>query len=131
MKELVLLRGIPGAGKSSVAKMMESLGALIIAADDFHMINGVYDWKPERVAWAHRMCQLATDKAMACREPVIVVHNTFTTEKEMEEYVQFADKYGYTVRTLIVENRHGSKNVHNVPDATLDKMERRFSVKLR
>ena len=32
--------------------------------------------------------------------------------------------------SLIVENRHGGKNVHGVPDETLEKMEQRFSIKL-
>jgi len=131
MKELVLLRGIPGSGKTSTAKVMESMGALIVAADDFHMKDGAYNWKPERVGFAHKMCQEVTMEAMSDEKEVIVVHNTFTTDREMAEYFSLADRFGYTVRTLVVENRHGGTNNHSVPDATLDKMENRFSIKLR
>jgi hypothetical protein len=62
--------------------------------------------------------------------PEIAVSNTFTQEWEMQTYVDLANKYGYQVTTLIVENRHGNKNVHNVPDETLDRMRNRFEVKL-
>ena len=48
----------------------------------------------------------------------------------MKDYFDLASTYGYRVVSLIVENRHGSKNVHNVPEETLEKMRNRFEVKL-
>ena len=63
-------------------------------------------------------------------EPTIVVSNTFTTEKEMKPYYKLAEQYGYRVHSLIVENRHGGINEHNVPDETLEKMKKRFEIKL-
>jgi len=44
--------------------------------------------------------------------------------------MDLARQFGYMVYTVIVENRHGSVSVHGVPEATLDKMKARFSVKL-
>jgi len=41
-----------------------------------------------------------------------------------------ANRYGYRIHTLIVENRHGSKNVHNVPDDKLEQMKDRFEISL-
>jgi hypothetical protein len=68
---------------------------------------------------------------MRHEHPTVVVSNTFTQELEMEAYYELAKKYDYRVSTLVVENRHGGKNVHNVPDEVLDKMEARFEVKLK
>ena len=48
----------------------------------------------------------------------------------MKPYYELAEKYGYAVFSLIVENRHGGKNVHNVPEETLEKMRNRFEIKL-
>lgn len=62
--------------------------------------------------------------------PEIAVSNTFTQEWEMEPYMELAKKYGYTVFTIIVENRHGGVNQHNVPDEVLNKMRERFEIKL-
>ena len=49
---------------------------------------------------------------------------------EMEPYFKLAEKYGYMVFTMVVENRHGGKNLHGVPDDTLEKMKSRFEIQL-
>mgnify|MGYP000037026758 CR=1 FL=1 len=67
---------------------------------------------------------------MQREKPKIAISNTFTQDWEMESYIQLANQYGYRVHTIIVENRHGGVNVHDVPDATLGNMRNRFSVKL-
>jgi hypothetical protein len=48
----------------------------------------------------------------------------------MKEYFDLAEKYGYTVVSLIVENRHGGKNIHGVPDEKVEQMKKRFEIKL-
>jgi hypothetical protein len=48
----------------------------------------------------------------------------------MQAYVDLAEKYGYRVFSVIVENRHGSSNVHGVPDEVIEKMKERFEIKL-
>jgi hypothetical protein len=60
----------------------------------------------------------------------IVVSNTFTQEWEMNDYYKMAEELGYMVFSLIVENRHGGKNIHGVPDDKLEIMKNRFEVKL-
>jgi hypothetical protein len=44
--------------------------------------------------------------------------------------LKLAQKYDYKVVSLIVENRHGNKSVHDVPDETIEKMKKRFEVSL-
>jgi hypothetical protein len=60
----------------------------------------------------------------------IVVSNTFTQEWEMNSYFKLAEKYDYKVFSLIVENRHGGKNTHGVPDEKLGIMKNRFEIQL-
>jgi hypothetical protein len=60
----------------------------------------------------------------------IVVSNTFTQEWEMDAYYKMAEELGYRVTSMIVENRHGGKNDHGVPDDKLETMKNRFEVKL-
>jgi hypothetical protein len=45
--------------------------------------------------------------------------------------LDLAKAYDYNVVSLIVENRHGNKSVHGVAEETMDKMEKRFEIKLR
>ena len=48
----------------------------------------------------------------------------------MEPYIEMSKEYGFTVFTLIVENRHGGVNQHNVPEDIIEKMKNRFEIKL-
>ena len=41
-----------------------------------------------------------------------------------------AKQYGYTVFSVIIENRHGGVNKHGVPEDKLKMMKDRFEVKL-
>jgi len=67
---------------------------------------------------------------MQDNEELIVVHNTFTADWEMDAYFDLARKHGYAIHTIIVENRHGSKNVHDVPQDSIKDQIKRFSVTL-
>ena len=67
---------------------------------------------------------------MSHEHSTVVVSNTFTREWEMFEYFILAEKYGYRVVSLIVENRHNGDSIHNVPIDKIEQMEDRFEVKL-
>lgn len=132
MKELFLLRGLPGSGKSTLAK---SIGGLHIEADQYFMEDGVYKFDPTQLKNAHNYCQgqtqawMKTDGAQV-NVNRIVVSNTFTQEWEMQPYYDLAEKHGYRVYSLVVENRHGGLNEHNVPEESMVKMKNRFEFKL-
>ena len=127
-KILIIVRGIPGSGKTSFAEM---LGRAICCADDFHITrDGKYVWKPERVGMGHDWCQRKCRRFMKKQVERIIVANTSTTEREMQPYMDLARQFGYKVFSVIVENRHGNASVHGVPEVTLDKMRERFNIKL-
>jgi len=60
----------------------------------------------------------------------IIIANTNTTPKEFAPYVNMAKEHNYNVVFLIVENRHGCSNIHNVPPEILEKMKNRFDIAL-
>lgn len=125
---LILLRGLPGAGKTTVAEL---LGCECFAADDYQDLYADGVFNTSLLGQAHHYCRGGVIEAMQKGTPRIAVHNTLTTPKELGEYYQLATEFGYLVVSLIVENRHGNKSVHNVPEEVMDKMEKRFDVKLR
>lgn len=136
-KELILLRGVPGAGKSTVAKLMGAGGAgyAHFEADMYFMEDGVYKFNPTKIRDAHAWCQNSVERAMLLNHTtgdnsVIIVSNTFTQEWEMEAYYALAKQWGYKVFSIIVENRHGGVNEHGVPEDKLQAMKDRFEVKL-
>lgn len=92
--------------------------------------KGNYNWKPEKVKEAHSWCQNQVGNWMVEEEQRIVVSNTFTQEWEMQFYYDWALEFDYKVFSLIVENRHGGINEHNVPEEVLVKMKDKFETKL-
>ena len=132
MKSLFLLRGVPGSGKSTVAELIGAKGAgyAHYEADMYFIKDGKYKFNPAEIKTAHNWCMIQTEKAMANDTSIIIVSNTFTQEWEMEFYYEKAKYYGYTVFSLIVENRHGGENEHGVPADKLQAMKDRFEIKL-
>ena len=129
MNNLILVRGVSGAGKSTIAPMFKN--AVLVSTDDFFLDEyGDYIFDANSLIINHQKCQLAVDMMMQDNEELIVVHNTFTKEWEMNAYFDLARKYEYAVHTIIVENRHGSKNVHDVPQDAIKAQVERFSVTL-
>ena len=135
-KLLVLLRGLPGSGKSSFAKHMWSDFVICEADQFFYDSEGNYNFNPSKLKDAHKYCRDKVETFMSDNEknsqfyPEIVVSNTFTREWEMDEYFKLAKKYDYQIVSLIVENRHGNKNVHGVPDSKIEEMRNRFEISL-
>lgn len=142
MKTIYLIRGCPGSGKTTMAQELKDALTppdwftndyipVMVAADDFMVDkDGNYDFIRERLNFCHLQCRMSVKNSMALGMKVIIVHNTFTTEKELNPYLKLAEEHGYKVVSLIVENRHGSKSIHGVPEETLTAMKSRFSVKL-
>jgi tRNA uridine 5-carbamoylmethylation protein Kti12 len=137
MKNLILVRGVPGSGKSTTAKLLGAGGAgyAHFEADQYFMVDGKYKFDPTKLKEAHSWCRDSVEHAMLLNHTTghnstIIVSNTFTQEWEMQAYYDLAKSWGYTVFSIIVENRHGGVNEHGVPDEVLTKMKDRFEIKL-
>lgn len=133
--DLILLRGVPGCGKSTLGDVILLTNQLnnqdVLSADNFFINEkGEYIFDSSKLKEAHNDCQVKCADRMRNQFSKIVVANTFTQEWEMEPYFTMAERYNYRIHTVIVENRHGNKNIHNVPDEKVNQMINRFNVKL-
>lgn len=136
-KTLYIVRGVPGSGKSTFAEALVHSDFLICEADKYFVDReGNYNFDGSKLKEAHEWCRDRVETYMKdsllndqfYRE--IAVSNTFTREWEMQAYIDLADKYGYRVFSIIVENRHGNSNTHGVPVEAVTKMKERFEIKL-
>lgn len=128
---LYLIRGLPGSGKSTFAQELAcGLDCNHFEHDKYlYTDEGEYLWTEGRMAYAYRQCLRDTEATMAEGEPV-VVSNVFPTAKSLKNYRKLAEKYSYRVTYIVVENRRGGTNIHDVPQEALDNMREVFQVSI-
>ncbi len=126
-KILFIVRGLPGSGKSTFAS---TISDVYFEADQFFMLEGSYKFDSSKLRDAHSWCLSQVESKMQKSVSKVAVSNTFTQEWEMKSYFEIAKKYGYSVFSVVVENRHGGKNLHGVPDDKIQIMKDRFQFSL-
>lgn len=119
---LVILRGLPGAGKTTFAKNCFA-GYDYYDADMYINPDAPFDGK--NLKNAHEQCQYNVEQNLWGGFDTIV-GNTFTQNWEMKPYVDMAKKLGVNLFVVTIENSHGNKSIHNVPEKTMNKMKARF-----
>ncbi|MEW6467560.1 MAG: ATP-binding protein [Bacteroidota bacterium] len=132
-KCLILLRGLPGSGKTTLAKTLSENGRYpVLSVDDYFTDadSGEYKFEFDKNHLAYKQCQERTREAMSREEEKIFLDNTFTMDWEMEPYFKLAAEFAYRVHVLTVENYHGGKNAHGIPDEHIRKMAGKYRVKL-
>lgn len=128
---MIIIRGASGSGKSTFASIFPD--ATVCEADKFFLDEkGKYNFNQELLGQAHSACWYSFMDAVKANKDLIIVSNTNTRESEFNGYKDYAEKHGYKVFVVILENRHGGKNCHGVPDQTLEKQKDRIksSIKL-
>jgi predicted kinase len=122
MAKLILVRGLPGSGKSTYA---QGCGTVHLEADMFFMRDGSYNFDPNTISNAHSWCLSTAKKCMDAGMDV-VVSNTFTQLWEMQKYIDYAEEVGHTLHVISCMGEYG--NVHSVPAETLKKMKDRWEL---
>jgi len=120
------MRGIPGSGKSTKANRLADPDGIICSADDFFMVNGEYKFDRNRISAAHNQCWNKFCVAVKNGVEIVIVDNTNTRNREFKRYVKFAEKYGYNVDTVLIEEfdvvKCFKRNTHAVPFETIQRM---------
>lgn len=132
-KSIILLRGLPGSGKTTLAVLLSENGKYPVLSIDNYFTDaktGEYNFDPHKNHLAYTECENQTEESLNKGIEKVFVDNAFTLEWEMEPYFKLAAQYNYSIFVVTVENRHKGKNIHNVSQEQLEKMAAKYKVKL-
>ena len=118
---LILVRGLPGSGKSTIAKSIAFSGYTHLETDMFWGPD--YNFDISKIKEAHQWCQ-DTTKYFLNKGGFVVVSNTFTSAWEMLPYFDIAKEFKINPQVILCQGRYG--NIHQVPQEVLEKMVSRF-----
>jgi predicted kinase len=127
-KMLYLMRGLPGSGKSYLAKELAP-EANIFSTDDFWMSDGEYKFDRYRLGEAHAWNKERVLKALLKGESPIVVDNTNISPRERRPYMDMAKDQGYEVQVVHPVttwawdiDECAMRNSHGVPREAIERM---------
>ena len=131
MKKLIILRGLPGSGKSKIAA--DYSNAVVCSADHHFERTGEYKFDPSELGMAHMLCQFKALDAMASGKELVVIDNTNVRNWEYVLYLRMADHFGYENEVRVIGGHsmedvreYSKRNVHGVPEMKILEMAYRW-----
>lgn len=123
---LLIVRGIPGSGKTTLAKKIaENLNACHFENDTFFTDEqGNYHFDINYHQQAKDECLEKTKEALLAGK-IVVVSNTFIKKSEMEPYIKFCDENG-DLNYAVIEMELRFDNTHNIPQSIVNQKEAEF-----
>lgn len=129
MEKLVTIyRGLPGAGKSTWARIEGH--DLILEADSFFIgKDGIYRFDRSRLNEAHKDCVHRFLEACSDEVPRIAVANTNCATWEWAGYAMIARAFDYEVEVVTIEVDQEAaiaRNIHGCPALIIDILDVRL-----
>jgi predicted kinase len=132
LRNLIIMRGLPGSGKSHAAKQFMAIQSTF-STDNFFTVDGVYQFDSAMIGEAHAQTQRLVKLSMTRKAPLIVVDNTNIRLWEMKPYVKMAQDYNYKVSFSYPDTHWANcplecakRNSHGVPLETIVRMHNSF-----
>ncbi|CAH2982490.1 unnamed protein product [Chilo suppressalis] len=135
---LILMRGLPGSGKSFIAnRIIEAtiggsfadLKTHICSTDDYFMVGRRYNFNKQDLPYAHSLNHKRSIAAMEQGLSPVIIDNTNIEIWETEPYVKAAVANGYIIEVVEPNtpwakkpNQLCRRNVHNVPVTSIKRM---------
>ena len=127
---LYFIRGLPGAGKTSFANSLaENLGINYFEADQYFKEFNEGRFEQHLLKDAHSYCFDSAEDNLIDGYSVIV-SNTSSSEREISDYEELAERVEARFISMIIENRHRGNSNKEIPNNIISNMRQRFSISL-
>ena len=122
---LILIQGIPGAGKTTLAKRLcKSLGIRFYEADQWFARSGTYKFEQEKLGVAHQWCYNKV-KGNLMHNQTCICSNTLTASYFLEKYLDLASQCNANYFLIKLCTEH--KSVHNPPSEIIQIMREQLN----
>ena len=128
MKKMVIMRGVPGSGKTHRANeiheaaLRDGLTAEIYSTDNYFMVNGVYRYDAAKIGLYHSLNQQAVSDAIREGIDVIIVDNTNVKSKDFLYYLEAGVLNDLEVAFEEPTPVFASRNNHGVDETVIARM---------
>jgi len=130
MKTCYIMRGLPGSGKSTIARKIASgLHGRIHSTDDLRMVEGEYIFDPKDTECLHRLNYDNFRDSIDLGIDPVICDNTNIRHWEFERYINYAEEMGYQVAIITVDAYPAvccTRNTHGVPAEIIYRMAKNW-----
>jgi len=121
-KQIIVLRSVSGAGKTTFTELFDPRITIICCADFYFEQDGNYNFDPSKLGLAHAKCREDFDAALVNPDITnIIIANTNVKPSNYAYYVEQGEKIGARITYVVLEKRHNGVNTHLVPPHVLER----------
>lgn len=124
-RKVFIVRGVPGSGKTTLAKGIAKKYNTEEFEADHYLLNseGKYEYDKNKLARAHSKCITEGFKHLQ-RNNTVVFANTFIHKSDIEFYAKYMKEQGIKAEVYIIQSNFAGKSLHNVPEEAVEKMRK-------
>ena len=134
-KLLIIVRGLPSSGKTTLTKILLAFGGESICSDDYMtMPDGSYQFSRQGFIESHKTCQQDCETLMQKNISPIIIHNNMGEAWEAEKYFELANNYAYSPMVLnlydagLNDSELASRSTHSMPQHLIQKVRQKWDI---